>query len=86
MRNEQEDMEEGLEVTEDSIGDIVLESVEHVRDNAATAVKTLGQAEISTKQTIQVLSPFGLFLKIVYRPKVRTWNRLGVRSKSRNQS
>ena len=45
MRNEQEDMEEGLEVTEDSIGDIVLESVEHVRDNAVTAINTLGQVE-----------------------------------------
>ena len=45
MRNEQEDMEEGLEVTEDGVGDIVLESVEHVRDNAVTTINTLGQAE-----------------------------------------
>ena len=45
LRNEEEDMEECLEITEDGIGDTVLDSVEHVRDNAVTTINTLGQAE-----------------------------------------
>ena len=45
LRNKQEDMEEGFEITEDGIGDTVLDSVEHVRDNAVTTINTLGQAE-----------------------------------------
>ena len=34
-----------LHPTEDGVGDIVLESVEHVRDNDVISINTLGQAE-----------------------------------------